>query len=40
MSCKSDGVSADNAQYVLELTAGYVDQYGVTENSQLQLISI
>ena len=40
MSCKSYGVSADNAQYVLELTAGYVDQYGVTENSQLQLISI
>ena len=40
MSCKSDGVSADNAQYVLELVAGYIDQYGVTENSQLQLISI
>ncbi len=40
MSCKSDGVSADNSQYVLELTAGYVDQYGVTKNSQLQLISI
>jgi len=40
MSCKSDGVSADNAQYVLELTAGYVDKYHVTKNSQLQLISI
>ena len=40
MSCKSDGVSADNSQYVLELTAGYVDQYGITKNSQLQLISI
>ena len=40
MSCKSDGVSADNAQYVLELTAGYVDKYEVNENSQLQLISI
>ena len=40
MSCKSDGVSADNSQYVLELTAGYVDQYGVTKNSQLQIISI
>jgi hypothetical protein len=40
MSCKSDGVSADNSQYVLELTAGYVDQYSVTKNSQLQLISI
>ncbi len=33
-------VSADNAQYVLELTAGYVDKYEVTENSQLELISI
>ncbi|MDC0159664.1 DUF192 domain-containing protein [Candidatus Nitrosopelagicus sp.] len=40
MSCKSDGVSADNAQYVLELTAGFIDQYEITENSQLQLISI
>ena len=40
MSCKSDGVSADNSQYVLELTAGYVDQYGITKNSHLQLISI
>ena len=40
MSCKSVGVSADNAQYVLELTAGYVDKYEVTENSQLELISI
>ena len=40
MSCKSVGVSAENAQYVLELTAGYVDKYEVTENSQLQLISI
>ena len=40
MSCKSVGVSADNAQYVLELTAGYVDKYEVNENSQLQLLSI
>ena len=40
MSCKTDGVSADNAQYVLELTAGFIDQYEITENSQLQLISI
>ena len=40
MSCKSVGVSADNSQYVLELTAGYIDQYAVTENSQLQIISI
>ena len=40
MSCKTDGVSADNAQYVLELTAGFIDQYEITENSQLKIISI
>ena len=27
MSCKSVGVSADNAKYVLELTSGYVDEH-------------
>ena len=40
MSCKSDGVYADNAQYVLELISGYVDEYDITENSHLELISI
>ena len=40
MSCKSVGVSADNAQYVLEFTSGYVDEYSVTENSKLKIISI
>ena len=35
-----NGDSADKAQYVLEITARYLDQYGFTENSQLQLISI
>ena len=40
MSCKSDGVYADNAQYVLELISGYVDEYSITEDSQLELISI
>ncbi len=40
MSCKSDGVSADNAQYVLEMTSGYVDKHSITETSQLLLISI
>ncbi|MDC4231952.1 MAG: DUF192 domain-containing protein [Nitrosopumilus sp.] len=40
MSCKSVGVAADNAQYVLELTSGYVDEYSITEDSQLELISI
>ena len=40
MSCKSVGVSADNAKYVLELTSGYVDENSITEDSQLELISI
>jgi len=40
MSCKSDGVYADNAQYVLELISGYVDEYSITEDSHLELISI
>ena len=40
MSCKSVGVSADNAKYVLELISGYVDEHYITEDSQLELISI
>ena len=40
MSCKSVGVSADNAKYVLELTSGYIDENFITEDSQLELISI
>ena len=40
MSCKSVGVSADDAKYVLELTSGYVDEYSITEDSQLEIISI
>ena len=40
MSCKSDGVYADNSQYVLELISGYVDEYSITENSRLEISSI
>ena len=40
MSCKSVGVSADNAQYVLELTSGYIDKHFITEDSHLEIISI
>jgi len=40
MSCKSVGVSANNAQYVLELISGYVDQHSITEDSHLKIISI
>ena len=38
--CKENGVSSDNAQYVLEVTAGFVDEFEITENSKLELISI
>ena len=40
MSCKSNGVSADNAQYVLEMISGYVDENSITEDSRLEIISI
>ena len=40
MSCKSDGVSANNSQYVLELISGYVDEYSITRDSHLEIISI
>ena len=38
--CKENGVSSDNAQYVLEVTAGFVDEFEITENSKLELILI
>ena len=40
MSCKSEGVSADNAKYVLEVTSGFVDKYNIGSNSKLEIISI
>ena len=40
MSCKSAGVYADNAKYVLELISGYVDKHSITEDSHLEIISI
>ena len=40
MSCKSDGVSADNAKYVLEVTSGFVDKFNIDSNSKLEIISI
>jgi uncharacterized membrane protein (UPF0127 family) len=40
VSCRENGVSGDNAKYVLEVTAGFVDEFGITENSRLELISI
>ena len=38
--CKENGVSSDNAQFVLEVTAGFVDKFEITEDSKLELISI
>ena len=40
VTCRDNGVSGDNAKYVLEVTAGFVDKFNVTENSKLEIISI
>jgi len=40
MSCDAESVTADNAQYVLEMTSGAVEQYGINHSSQLEIISI
>ena len=40
VACRENGVSGDNAKYVLEGTAGFVDKFNITENSKLELISI
>ena len=37
---RENGVSGDNSKYVLEVTAGFVDEFKITENSRLELISI
>ena len=40
VACRENGVSGDNAKYVLEVTAGFVDEFNITENSRLEIISI
>jgi len=40
VACRENGVSGDNAKYVLEVTAGFVDKFNITENSKLDIISI
>ena len=40
MSCNSEGVTADNAKYVLEMTSGAVAEYGLNEDSKMEIISI
>jgi uncharacterized membrane protein (UPF0127 family) len=40
VTCRENGVSGDNAKYVLEVMTGFVDEFNITENSRLELISI
>ena len=40
MTCNSEGASTDNAKYALEVTAGFVNEFQINENSKLKLISI
>ena len=40
VACRENGVSGDNAKYVLEVTAGFVDKFNITENSKMEIISI
>ena len=40
VACRENGVSGDNAKYVLEVTAGFVDKFNITENSIMEIISI
>ena len=39
MACQSVGVSADNAKYVLEVKSGFVDKFGIDNDSKLEIIS-
>jgi len=40
MACTFTNGNGKPAKYVLEVTSGFVDMFNITENSQLQLISI
>ena len=40
VACRENGVSGDNAKYVLEVTAGFVDKFNITKNSKMEIISI
>jgi uncharacterized membrane protein (UPF0127 family) len=39
-TCTVDNGGGKNAKYVLEVTAGFVNKFNITENSKLQIISI
>jgi len=40
MACTFKNAEEKNAQYVLEVSAGFVDKFNITEKSKLQIISI
>ena len=40
VACRENGVSGDNAKYVLEVTAGFIDKFNITESSKMEIISI
>jgi uncharacterized membrane protein (UPF0127 family) len=39
-ACKVENGGGKKAKYVLEVTAGFVEKFNITENSKLQIISI
>lgn len=40
MACTFENAKGQNAKYVLEVTAGFVEKFGITEKSKLKIISI
>ena len=40
VTCRENGVSGDNAKYVLEVTAGFVDKFNISDQSIIEFISI
>jgi hypothetical protein len=40
MACTFTNGNGNEAKYVLEVTSGFADMFGITENSKLQIISI
>lgn len=40
MNCTFTNGNGEEAKYVLEVAAGFVDKFGITENSKLKIISV
>ena len=40
VTCRENGVSGDSAKYVLEVTAGFVDKFNISDKSIIEFISI